>query len=214
MEAFSDGVVAINITVIVPQDAQYKNQTVGQHQAGPPDLLKLHLKLAAHTGTQTVEKLAETRAGNVILHVSRIEVGCAVKKGQAESRPAAAEPGNQFWYGKTFCNLHVDGKKCRKASRLVACANKIQSLIDERERKTRSNLDQWRDVDVVAHPQLTVGEQPMRRVKRLRPVLIPAHHERGKITEEIINGVEVATSVGPHVRGVPQADARVVIDCD
>src|SRR5438093_4488378 len=190
MEAFSDGVVAINITVIVPQDAQYKNQTVGQHQAGPPDLLKLHLKLAAHTSTQTVEKLAEARAGNVILHISRIEVVCAVKKGQAESRPAAAKPGNPLWYGKTLRNLHVDGKECRKASRPVACANKIQSLIDEGERKTRSNLDQRRDVDVVAHPQLTISEEPMRGVKRLRPILVPAHYERGKITEEIINGVE------------------------
>ena len=106
MEAFSDG-EAINITVMGPGGAQHKNQTL-QHQAGTRDLLKVHLKLAAHASTQTVERLAEPRAGNVILQVSRIEVIGGVKNGQAESRPASSKPGNQLWYGKTFRNLHVD----------------------------------------------------------------------------------------------------------
>ena len=104
---FSDGVVAIIIPVMVPRDAQHENQTF-QHQAGSRDLLKVHLKLAAHTSTQTVEKLPESRAGNVILQVTRIEVIGGVKNGQTESRPAASEPGNQLWYGKAFRNLHVD----------------------------------------------------------------------------------------------------------
>ena len=54
----------------------------------------------------------------------------------------------------------------------------------------------------------------MRRVKGLWPVLVRPHYEGWKIAEKVINRVKIASSFGPHVRGVPGTDARVVIDCE
>jgi len=97
---------------------------------------------------------------------------------------------------------------------LVAWANKIQAFINEGERETRSNLNQGRDVDIVARSQLAIGKESVRRVKGLWPVLVPPHYERRKIAEKVINRVKIAPSFGPHIRSVPRSRPRVVIDCD
>ena len=99
-----------------------------------------------------------------------------------------------------------------EASRLVAGANKIQSLINEGEREARSNLEHRRDVDIRAQVKLAIGKEPVRRVKGLWPILVRLDNERGKIAEKVINRVKVAASAGPNVSSVPRTDARVVID--
>ena len=176
--------------------------------------LEVELELAAHGRTEAVEKLAESRAGDVILHLTGVEVVSGVKNGHADSRSSSSNPGDELWYGETFRNLHGERQKCWEASRLVAWADKIQALINEGEREARSNLDQGRDVDIVAHSQLAIGKESVRRVKGLWPVLVRPHYERWKIAEKVINRVKIAPSLGPHVSSVPRTDARVVIDCE
>jgi len=176
--------------------------------------LEVELELAAHGRTEAVEKLAELRAGDVILHISGVEVVSGVKNGHADSRSPSSNPGDGLWYGETFRALHGERQKCWEAPRLVAWADKIQAFINEGERKARSNLDQGRDVDIVAHSQLAIGKESVRRVKGLWPILVPPHYERRKIAEKVINRVKIAPSLGPYVRSVPRARPRVVIDCD
>src|SRR4029078_1839410 len=93
-------------------------------------------------------------------------------------------------------------------------ANKHERFTTKGERKARSNLDQGRDVDIVAHSQLAIAKESLRRVKGLWPVLGGPHYERRKIAEKVINRIKIASSLGPHVRSVPRARPRVVIDCD
>ena len=142
--------------------------------------LEVELELAAHGRTEAVEKLAELRACDVILHIPGVEVVSSVKNGRADSRSPSAHPGDDLWCGETFRALHGERQKCWEAPRLVAWADKIQAFINEGERKARSNLDQGRDVDFVAHSQLAIGKESVRRVKGLWPVLVPPHYERRK----------------------------------
>ena len=125
--------------------------------------LEVELELAAHGRTEAVEKLAELRAGDVILHISGVEVVSGVKNGDAESRSSSCNFGDDLWYSET---------------------------------EARSNLDQGRDVDIVAQSQLAIGKESVRRVKGLWPVLVPPHYECWKIAEKVINRVEIAASLG------------------
>ena len=61
----------------------------------PP--LEVELKLAAHGRAEAVEKLAELRACDVILHISGVEVVSSVKNGRADSRSPSANPGDDLW---------------------------------------------------------------------------------------------------------------------
>src|SRR5688500_19898938 len=62
--------------------------------------LEVELELAAHGRTEAVEKLAELRACDVILHISGVEVVSGVKNGDAESRSSSCNPGDDVWYSK------------------------------------------------------------------------------------------------------------------
>ncbi|HAF13597.1 MAG TPA: hypothetical protein DCK99_07830, partial [Blastocatellia bacterium] len=54
-----------------------------------PGSLEVELELAAHGRTEAVEKLAESRAGDVILHITGVEVVSGVKNRQADSRSSS-----------------------------------------------------------------------------------------------------------------------------
>jgi hypothetical protein len=56
--------------------------------------LEVDVELAAHGRAEAVEKLTESRAGNVILHIAGVEVVSQVKNGQADSRASSSKPGD------------------------------------------------------------------------------------------------------------------------
>ena len=97
--------------------------------------LEVKLEFAAHGRAEAVEKLAESRAGDVILHLTGIEVVSGVNNGQAESHSSSSNPGDELWYGETFGNLQGKRKKRWEASCPVAWTDKIQALINEGERE-------------------------------------------------------------------------------
>ena len=55
---------------------------------------------------EAVEKLAESRAGEVILHLNGVEVVSGVKNSCADSHSSASNPRYELWNGETFRNLH------------------------------------------------------------------------------------------------------------
>ena len=170
---------------------------MGPQHPSTHGVLRVILKLDGETVTDLdcdvgylhrgVEKLAEARACNIILHITGVEVVSGVKNGQAESRSSALKLGDELWYGETFRNLQGERQKCWEAPSPVAWADKIQALINEGEREARSNLDQGREVDIQWHSQLAIHKEPMCRIKGLRPVLIRPNYERWKIAEKVIN---------------------------
>ena len=60
-------------------------------------LLEVELELAAHGHAEAVEKLAESWAGDVILHVTGVEVVSGVEYGQAHSHSSSSNPGDELW---------------------------------------------------------------------------------------------------------------------
>jgi len=192
-------IIAISVVTIgiVAETARVPRGKLREHPR-----LEVELELAAYGRTEAVEKLAESRACDVILHITGVEVVSGVKNGQADSRSSSSNPGDELGYGETFCNLQGKRQKCWETSRPVAWADKIQALINEGEREARSNFDQGRDVNIVAHSELAIGEESVRRVKGLWPVLVRPDYERWKIAEKVIDRVKIAPSFGPHVRSV------------
>ena len=55
---------------------------------------------------EAVEELAESRAGDVVLHLSGVEVVSGVKNGRANSHSSARNRRNELWDGEAFRNLH------------------------------------------------------------------------------------------------------------
>ena len=85
-------------TVLHPASA--KGQRIRVHH------LKIDLELGAHCRTEAVVKLAELRACDVILHISRVEVASNIENSRTDARSLSAHLGDKLWYRETFRNLH------------------------------------------------------------------------------------------------------------
>src|SRR5678815_5032393 len=156
----------------------------------------MEFKFAAHGHALAVEKLAQSRAGDVILHLTGVEVVSGVEHGQTHSHASSSNPGEELWYSEAFRNLQGERHKCGETSRPVLWADKIQALINQGIREARSNLDQRRDVYIQGHSQLAIDKESVRRVEGLRPVFVWPHYERREIAEKLINRVKIASSFG------------------
>jgi len=102
--------------------------------------LEVELELAAHGRTEAVEKLAELRACDVILHISGVEVVSGVKNGHADSRSPSANPRDDLGMAKPFVPCTASDRNAGKRPRLVAWADKIQAFINDGERKLHMNV--------------------------------------------------------------------------
>ncbi len=56
--------------------------------------LKVELEFATHGRTEAVEKLAELRACDVILHISGVEVVSSIENSHTDSRSSSSHFGN------------------------------------------------------------------------------------------------------------------------
>ena len=68
--------------------------------------LKVQFELTPHGRTETVEKLAELRACNVVLHISGVEVVCNIDNSHTEACASSAHFGDALWYAETLRSLH------------------------------------------------------------------------------------------------------------
>ena len=108
-------------------------------------VLEIHLEFAANRCAQTIEKLAYARAIKVVLQITGIELICYIEYRDTDSRPVRIEFGN----GEAFGHLSIQRDESREASRLIARADEIQPLVHVREREPGSNLQRWRNIDIV-----------------------------------------------------------------
>src|SRR6267154_2223049 len=148
------------------------------------------------------------QAAGVVLDIAWVEV-----VGDVEDYDTGARLLVQKWNLEALKHRRIQREKCRKAG-MVARADEIETIVDERERKPRSNFEGRHDADLERHFDFSISKEPMWRVKRQRPVLIWPHHQDGHVAEEIICRVQAAPGARPNISNVPIMKALAVVEGD
>src|SRR6266850_3868876 len=91
--------------------------------------------------TDTVRKIAEVVACQVILEVSRIEVICHIEHLKSQMRSVLVEA---TWEIDSLQHLHIKRNECRKATGTISWADEVAIFIDEREREPGSYIEDGR----------------------------------------------------------------------
>ena len=146
--------------------------------------LEIHFKLPAHRSSQAVKELPDLQTAGVVLNVARIKVVRDV-----ENDHTCAHTLIEEWNSEAFEDRCIEREECRKAS-TVARADEIEPLVNERERKTRANLQCRHHRDAEGRLHFTVGQETMRYVERQHSKLVWPNHKSRKVAEEIIRCVQ------------------------
>ncbi len=139
----------------------------------PTALSEVHLKLHAKRSGNAVIESAQLRAGDVVLHIARVEVIGDVKYLHSDSRRVLFASER---HGEAFRHLHIEREEIREAPRRVALANKILVLIQQRVWKSRVPVKGRRGGKFERQSDITPGEKSVRRIERQTRVFIGANH--------------------------------------
>ena len=138
------------------------------------------LKLQPHAYSRTVIEAAKLRAGEIVLHIARIEVVSHVEEGDA--RAAAIDLAAK----RNLQPLHyqyIESEETGKAAGRVALTYKILLLVYRRKGKTAVPIDHRRHHDVVREREITPEEQAVRHVEWLPAVLVRPDHRVAQIAK-------------------------------
>src|SRR6266705_11090 len=129
-----------------------------------------------------------------------------IENGEAAPRSLIEE-----WNLEPLQNLRIKRHEHRKTTRAIAQPNEIKTIIDDRERKARTDLERGRDRYGHGGLQLAIGEKAMGRVKWQGPVLVCPNNQRRKVAEEIVGCIQITARFRPDVGKIPVVKTRTII---
>src|SRR5947209_11205742 len=96
-------------------------------------------------------------ARRIVLDIARVEMVRQVEDRSANACAFSAEARNEVRDFEVFRDLQVQRNVSRKTPCTISRANKLKPLVDERERKARTNLYRRRNYQTEARLYLAVG---------------------------------------------------------
>ena len=106
-----------------------------------PQLLLREPDPGSELSTDTVRKIAEVVACQVILEISWIEVICHIENLYSQMRSVLVEATRET---DSLQHLHIERNECRKATSTISWADEVAIFIDEREREPGSYVENGR----------------------------------------------------------------------
>src|SRR5882672_1041100 len=139
-------------------------KTCGRKGSGPPataggfDQSKVQLKLPAHRRAQTVVELPQFQTAGIVLHIARIEVIGNVENDNTGPGPLVEDRNLEALQDRS-----IQREEGRKATGLIAGADKLKSFVDQGKRKARADLERWRDRQIKRRLHFAISQETMRR---------------------------------------------------
>src|SRR5882724_795986 len=161
-------------------------------------MLKLHDKFPAELPPGVVEKAAKLRAGQIVLHIPRVEMIEEVEN--PDPRPRLELP-IAHWNRESTCHLEIEGGKSWIPVR-VAWSYIFAEFILNGVRKSSVQVVDRDQGQFPRSSDTSPQQETVWRIERQPPAGIRLDYGLCQCSEELIEVVEVAEGPRPHVGSV------------
>ena len=154
-------------------------------------------QLSSKCTNGTVKEFAEAWAIQVVLHISRIGVIEQVEDAQSDFHLPLLRKGEPEL---SVC-LKIERVEVAKAT-IVSWADKLALFVYQRVGEPGVNIQDRHQRHLPRHAQLSQCKEPIRYIEGQRATCIRLDHRQRIVSKKLIEVVEIAGGLRPHVGGV------------
>src|SRR5882724_7433165 len=169
-------------------------------------MLKLHDKFPAELPPGVVEKAAKLRAGQIVLHIPRVEMIEEVENPDPRPRLELSIP---HWNRESTCHLEIEGGKSWIPVR-VACSYIFAEFILNGVRKSSVQVVDRDQGQFPRSSDTSPQQETVWRIERQPPAGIRLDYGLCQCSEELIEVVEVAERPRSYVRRIQNMASDLV----